>query len=73
MSTRTDSVEPRSAAYAPSELRRFAAALFREAGLELDKPDVEARLPSSGSRCAIQDRGSARKDSRYSSCGVTAG
>jgi len=42
MTTGTDSVEPQGVAYAPTELRRFAAALFRGAGLELDKPDVVA-------------------------------
>ena len=42
MTTGTDIVEPQGTAYAPTELRRFAAALFREAGLELDKPDVVA-------------------------------
>ena len=42
MTTVTESVEPQGMAYAPTELRRFAAALFRGAGLELDKPDVVA-------------------------------
>ena len=42
MTIGSDSVEPRGVAYAPADLRRFAAALFRGAGLELDKPDVVA-------------------------------
>jgi LDH2 family malate/lactate/ureidoglycolate dehydrogenase len=42
MTIATDAVEPRGAAYAPTELRRFAAALFRQAGLEHEKPDVVA-------------------------------
>ena len=44
MTTATDSVEPQGVAYAPTELRRFAIALFRHAGLELEKPDVVAEL-----------------------------
>jgi L-lactate dehydrogenase len=40
----TDVVEPQRTAYAVAELRTFAAALFRHAGLEADKPDVVAEV-----------------------------
>ena len=42
MTTAANSVGPHDVAYAPTELHRFATALFRKAGLELDKPDVVA-------------------------------
>ena len=40
----TNVVEPQRTAYAAAELRSFAAALFRHAGLEADKPDVVAEV-----------------------------
>ena len=40
----TSPVEPRRTAYAAAELRTFAAALFRHAGLDGDKPDVSAEV-----------------------------
>ena len=44
MSQVTEVVEPQRVAYAAAELRNFAAALFRHAGLEGDKPDVTAEV-----------------------------
>ena len=40
----TNVVEPQRTAYAAAELRNFAAALFRHAGLKEDKPDVSAEI-----------------------------
>lgn len=44
MTNVTDIAEPQRTAYAAAELRNFAAALFRHAGLEEDKPDVTAEV-----------------------------
>lgn len=40
----TDTVKPEGVAYAAADLRAFAAALFRAAGLERDKSDVTAEV-----------------------------
>jgi len=44
MTAPTSIATPRGTAYAPAELRKFVAALFRNAGLDLDKPDVVAEV-----------------------------